>query len=73
MYQRDDDNEATVRNRLDVYETSTSPLLSLIHISDVKGGGAMGADEPNAGSSRIKGENKHDNDRPHRRHAYACA
>lgn len=26
----------------------------------------MGADEPNAGSSRIKGENKHDNDRPHR-------
>ena len=33
----------------------------------------MGADEPNAGSSRIKGENKHDNDRPHRRHAYACA
>lgn len=27
MYQRDDDNEATVRNRLDVYETSTSPLI----------------------------------------------
>lgn len=26
MYQRDDDNEATVRNRLDVYEKSTSPL-----------------------------------------------
>lgn len=27
MYQRDDDNEATVRNRLDVYENSTSPLI----------------------------------------------
>ena len=27
MYQRDDDNEATVRNRLDVYAKSTSPLV----------------------------------------------
>lgn len=27
MYQRDDDNEDTVRNRLEVYETSTSPLV----------------------------------------------
>ncbi len=27
MYQRDDDNEATVRNRLDVYNTSTAPLI----------------------------------------------
>ncbi len=27
MYQRDDDNEKTVRNRLDVYEKSTSPLI----------------------------------------------
>ncbi len=27
MYQRDDDNEATVRNRLDVYEKQTSPLI----------------------------------------------
>lgn len=27
MYQRDDDNEATVRNRLDVYESSTKPLI----------------------------------------------
>lgn len=27
MYQRDDDNEATVRNRLNVYETSTTPLI----------------------------------------------
>lgn len=27
MYQRSDDNEATVRNRLNVYETSTAPLI----------------------------------------------
>lgn len=27
MYQRDDDNEATVRNRLDVYDNSTAPLI----------------------------------------------
>ena len=27
MYQRDDDNEATVRNRLEVYDTSTTPLI----------------------------------------------
>ncbi|WP_165252649.1 adenylate kinase [Adlercreutzia sp. ZJ304] len=27
MYQRDDDNETTVRNRLEVYEKSTSPLI----------------------------------------------
>lgn len=27
LYQRDDDNEATVRNRLSVYETSTAPLI----------------------------------------------
>lgn len=27
MHQRDDDNEATVRNRLDVYESSTAPLI----------------------------------------------
>lgn len=27
MYQRDDDNETTVRNRLDVYEKSTAPLI----------------------------------------------
>lgn len=27
MYQRDDDNEATVRNRLNVYEKSTAPLI----------------------------------------------
>ncbi len=28
MYQRDDDNEATVRNRLDVFEKSTAPLIN---------------------------------------------
>ena len=27
MYQRDDDNEATLRNRLDVYAKSTAPLI----------------------------------------------
>ena len=27
MYQRDDDNEDAVRNRLDVYDKSTSPLI----------------------------------------------
>ncbi|PKQ15856.1 MAG: adenylate kinase [Actinobacteria bacterium HGW-Actinobacteria-7] len=27
LYQRDDDNEATVRNRLSVYEKSTAPLI----------------------------------------------
>lgn len=27
LYQRDDDNEATVRNRLDVYDRSTAPLI----------------------------------------------
>ena len=27
MYQRDDDNETTVRNRLDVYAKSTTPLI----------------------------------------------
>lgn len=27
LYQRDDDNEATVRNRLSVYATSTAPLI----------------------------------------------
>ena len=27
LYQRDDDNETTVRNRLDVYAKSTSPLI----------------------------------------------
>lgn len=28
LYQRDDDNEATVRNRLETFDTSTAPLVS---------------------------------------------
>lgn len=35
MYQRDDDNEATVRNRLDVYEKSTAPLIDYYRGSDL--------------------------------------
>lgn len=35
MYQRDDDNETTVRNRLDVYETSTAPLIDYYHGCDL--------------------------------------
>lgn len=35
MYQRDDDNEQTVRNRLAVYETSTSPLIDYYRGSDL--------------------------------------
>lgn len=35
MYQRDDDNETTVRNRLDVYEKSTSPLVDYYRGSDL--------------------------------------
>ncbi len=35
MYQRDDDNEATVRNRLDVYEKSTSPLVDYYRGSEL--------------------------------------
>ena len=27
LYQRDDDNETTVRNRLEVYDRSTAPLI----------------------------------------------
>ena len=34
MYQRDDDNEATVRNRLDVYEKSTAPLIGYYKDAD---------------------------------------
>ena len=34
MYQRDDDNETTVRNRLDVYATSTAPLIDYYKGSD---------------------------------------
>ena len=35
MYQRDDDNEATVRNRLDVYQKSTSPLIDYYRGSEL--------------------------------------
>lgn len=35
MYQRDDDNEATVRNRLDVYQKQTSPLIDYYRGSDL--------------------------------------
>ena len=35
MYQRDDDNETTVRNRLDVYEKSTSPLIDYYRGSEL--------------------------------------
>lgn len=35
MYQRDDDNEATVRNRLEVYSKSTAPLIDYYKGSDL--------------------------------------
>ena len=35
MYQRDDDNETTVRNRLEVYETSTAPLIDYYRGSEL--------------------------------------
>ncbi|ACV23333.1 adenylate kinase [Slackia heliotrinireducens] len=35
MYQRDDDNEATVRNRLDVYAKSTAPLVDYYRGKDL--------------------------------------
>ena len=35
MYQRDDDNETTVRNRLDVYQKSTSPLIDYYRGSEL--------------------------------------
>lgn len=35
MYQRDDDNEDTVRNRLEVYEKSTAPLIDYYHGCDL--------------------------------------
>lgn len=34
MYQRVDDNEATIRNRLEVYKTSTAPLIDYYRGSD---------------------------------------
>lgn len=35
MYQRDDDNEETVRNRLDVFDKSTAPLIDYYRGSDL--------------------------------------
>lgn len=35
MHQRSDDNETTVRNRLDVYEKSTAPLIDYYRGSDL--------------------------------------
>jgi adenylate kinase len=35
LYQRDDDNESTVRNRLDVYARSTAPLVDYYRILGV--------------------------------------
>lgn len=35
LYQRDDDNESTVRNRLDVYARSTAPLIDYYRGKDV--------------------------------------
>ena len=35
MYQPDDDNETTVRNRLDVYQTSTAPLIDYYRGSEL--------------------------------------
>lgn len=35
LYQRDDDNEATVRNRLGVYDRSTAPLIEYYRQQDV--------------------------------------
>jgi adenylate kinase len=45
LYQRSDDNEATVRNRLEVYRTSTEPLVGYYEargvLRTVQGGGRM--------------------------------
>lgn len=53
MYQREDDNEETVRNRLAVYETSTSPLIDYY-----RGNGILvqidGSKEPDAVFEEIK-------------------
>lgn len=35
LYQRDDDNEATVSNRLDVYEAQTQPLIDYYKAQDL--------------------------------------
>jgi len=35
LYQRDDDNEATVRNRLEIYEAQTAPLIEYYDNKDI--------------------------------------
>jgi adenylate kinase len=46
LYQRDDDSEATVRNRLQVYDRQTSPLLDYYRsrhlLTMIRGEGAIG-------------------------------
>jgi adenylate kinase len=46
LYQRDDDSEATVRNRLQVYDRQTSPLLDYYRsrhlLTTIRGEGAIG-------------------------------
>ena len=46
LYQRDDDSEATVRNRLQVYDRQTSPLLDYYRsrhlLTAIQGEGAIG-------------------------------
>jgi adenylate kinase len=46
LYQRDDDSEATVRNRLQVYDQQTSPLLDYYRsrhlLTTIRGEGAIG-------------------------------
>jgi len=47
LYQREDDGEATVRNRLEVYERQTAPLLAYYRqrglVTTVSGGGSIEA------------------------------
>ncbi|MBW1853746.1 MAG: adenylate kinase [Deltaproteobacteria bacterium] len=35
LYQRDDDREETIRNRLKVYQTQTAPLITFYHNKDI--------------------------------------
>jgi adenylate kinase len=55
LYQRDDDSEATVRNRLSVYARQTAPLLDYYRgrgvLSTIKGDGAMQRSAPPSGGA----------------------
>lgn len=57
MYQRDDDDEAVVRNRLDVYEKSTAPLIGYYKDKGVLVAvdGDRGVDEVYADVKRLLG------------------